>query len=198
MEGDNFCTACGAELQPGSNYCPQCGRPLDGSAPPGGANFTMSAMPVNPPGSFLILIWGVLAIVGGISSVAMLFMMDEELFGEYVDMLADYGLTTTITFEDLRYFAMAYVFIVVSGVLALASYFYCRRKTQWRPAVYLCALSSVVCLGTVVFDTMDGAFCFVIGVLVTYVLYRGRSVFADGRADRQPPSVARRQSGPGK
>ena len=76
------------------------------------------------------------------------------------------------------YSVAASVFGIVSPVLALVSYYFCWKGGPWKNAIILCGLSSVLILGTCIASSMEGLILFLIGMFVTFMLYRDKDTFA--------------------
>ena len=70
---NKFCTACGAMLPEGAEFCPECGAGIGGRANPHafaqGPGYGMQQRSGPPTVSILILIYGLLAAVFGISAI---------------------------------------------------------------------------------------------------------------------------------
>lgn len=185
MEGDKFCTACGAMLPDGATFCPQCGRSLDGSAPTGGYGYDpwsrdprAAQAKTGPSFAILILIYGLFAIFGGVFSGITLGTLDQASFDATVEMLEEYGLDMSgWTLSMVHEWAIGMYILAVSGVAAVISYYYCRKAENWKYAVAFCGIASVLTLGMAVAGFSDGLILCPIGLIITYLVYARRDTF---------------------
>ncbi len=183
MEGNRFCTRCGAELMEGASFCKECGSPVGGYAnpyPAGGYRVKKG-----PSFAFLILIYGIMAVVIGLIDAVSAIGLTEEGYQEMLDMVSG-----TAGMDVSEYFPawssdmavlmpLSMVFLAVSGAIAIFCYFKCKKAEDWKTCVILCAASSVACLGICCFSlyAVIGIILFVFGLVFTALLYASRNTF---------------------
>ncbi len=183
MEGNRFCTRCGAELMEGASFCKECGSPVGGYANPyqtGGYRVKKG-----PSFAFVILIYGIMAVVIGLVDALSAIGLTEEAYQEMVDTVSN-----TAGMDMSGYFPawspnmavlmpLSMVFLAISGALAVYCYFRCRKADDWKTCVILCAASSIACLGMCCFTfyASIGIILFVFGLVFTALLYASRNTF---------------------
>lgn len=186
MEENKFCTRCGAELPEGATFCPECGSPIGQKAAVYPAYSTASKGGVGTLG-ILILIYGILAIIYGILDMTSVIGLTESSYNELIETISELmGMDMSELFpvwsESLPLMmGLGMAFMTVSGILAVACYYFCKTKNNWKISVILCASSSVACLGMCCspFYSSLGVLLFVIGIVVTALLYTKRDSFAN-------------------
>lgn len=185
MEEYRFCTRCGAELPEGASFCPECGSPIGQSAAPDPAPY---ARPVGQGIGILgvmILLYGILAVICGLMDIIWSFGLTEASYNDLIQWLSNWTETDLSEFmpewSDNFPFLMALsmTFQTISGILALVTYFKCKKGGDWKTCVTLCAASSVACLGIGCFSfyLSTGVVLCTIGLLVTVLMYTKREAF---------------------
>ena len=184
---NRFCTACGARLPEGSIYCPECGRPVDGGQNPyaadpgwdrGMVQRRKSSIPV------FLLLYGIFGLIVSLYMLSFAYGLNEEVYNQFLqnaeEMIGSDVSPMMPPWEDsLRTMMLAAsVFGIISPVLALVSYYFCWKGGPWKNAIILCGLSSVLILGTCIASSMEGLILFLIGMFVTFMLYRDKDTFA--------------------
>lgn len=181
MESENrFCVACGAMLPDGAEFCPSCGANvrnggnphISGPQPQYVRTGTWNSG--KPKMTVLILAYGILATLMGLLFLVMGSSITEELYQEILSMGFPYDMTMD---QFVQLVLITGAVFLVSGLLALASYVFCNKKGPKKYAVTLCLLASLVPLGTLAVQDVTGIFLFIIGALVTFMLYNDRNGF---------------------
>ncbi|MDO5853894.1 MAG: zinc ribbon domain-containing protein [Thermoplasmata archaeon] len=192
MEGDKFCTRCGAELPDGSAFCPECGSPVGGGFNhEAGAGYGYSdgyyRQASRPALSFapLILVYGILAAVFGLLIGISVAGLTEASYNELIQTMTD---ATGVDYSTLMpawssglvlmlcatFFAMA-----ASGILAILCYIQCRKAENWKLTVILCGASTAACLVVTVFSPVEGLVMVIVGALMTYLIYNRKDAFLE-------------------
>ena len=169
---NKFCTACGAMLPEVAEFCPECGAGIGGRANPHafaqGPGYGMQQRSGPPTVSILILIYGLLAAVLGISAIYLGLTFTEADFQELIDQYAAVGMVLPFEWSDS--FNSEVLFSggisLVSAVGALVSYWFCYKRGPKTYAVIACAVSTVFSFGMASFVSV------IIGAIVTFLLYR--------------------------
>lgn len=193
MEEDRFCTRCGSELPEGASFCAECGSPVGGDGSPSQSYGSPYSAPYvdrtragkGPGFAFIILLYGIVAIVFGLMDAVSYFGMTEASYNELIDYMSEImgmdasGFLPVWTDGTGTLMGLSMVFLIVSGVLAIVCYVFCRKAESWKLAVLTCAASAVACLGISCFSLYVylSIPLFVIGVLVTALLYSQRNTF---------------------
>ncbi len=183
MDGDKYCTSCGNLLPEGADFCPACGANIrSGSVSNTGPNPYVGA---GLGFSFLILLYGIFATIMGISGMFEGFSLTEAYYNDLIKIVSDMtGMDASaylpVWTSDMPIkMGVSYGALCVSGILAIACYWYCRKATEWRTTVILCGAASAVCLVMLV-STMTssmGIILFGIGVIFTLILYTRKTAF---------------------
>lgn len=187
MEGNRFCTKCGAELIDGASFCKECGSPVgDGTNPYAGGSGYGYAVKKGPSFAFIILVYGILALAIGLIDAVSSIGLTEAGYQEIIDTLSD-----TAGMDMSEYFPawsssmavlmpLSMAFLAISGALAVLCYIKCKKADDWKTSLILCAASTVACLGICCFSlyVVIGIGLFVIGLLITVLVYTSRSSFS--------------------
>ena len=189
MEGDRFCTRCGAELPDGAQFCAECGAQVGGGGnlnQPYGSPYDYRERGRTGPGfSFVILFYGIFAIVLGLMDLVSGLGMNEAAYNDLIDSMSSMtgmdASTMVPAWTDSIPMLMSVSMgcLIVSGALAVVCYSLCKKAENWKAAVIVCAAASVACLGICSFSvyTYLGIPLFVIGLLITAMLYMRRDTF---------------------
>lgn len=173
-----FCTACGAMLPDGAEFCPACGAGVDGHANP----YTVRSNPYSTnqarSGSVaktLLLIYGVLAIIMAIAFLYNGYILNESMYNEMMQMYSDMGINVPAWNDFMKTQMMvAGAFMLMSGITALISYWYCKNRGPKKYAVIWCAVASVLVLGMM---DITAIIFLIVGLLVTYMIYNDKTGF---------------------
>lgn len=174
-EENNFCVSCGAMLPPGAEFCPSCGAGVDGRTNPHSARASPGYATAQPSGlnvSLFILIYGVLALIVGLYGTYSGLTFDEAAYNEMRELYESIGMTIgpwdpSFATELL----ISGVLCLVSGVLALLSYWLCRKGGPKTYAVVLCIAAAVTSYGFLSFISI------IVGLIVAFLLYRDNTTF---------------------
>ncbi|MFA6710745.1 MAG: zinc-ribbon domain-containing protein [Candidatus Methanomethylophilaceae archaeon] len=193
-----FCSKCGAKIHESADFCPECGNPVHGGV---AAASTFGGPAVGGPDmtdkkaadsrlmwvTVLTAIFAIFAIIGGIYSVvgidSMIQMFKDALGTDgWTQFLSDMGMTET-QFHDYVVNS-GYVSITSGAIVAITLILVVIRK-NWMIAVATCALGSVSCFfalavvpSEMVSSTaFSAALQFVIGMIVTYMIYKSKVAF---------------------
>ncbi|MDO5862196.1 MAG: zinc ribbon domain-containing protein [Thermoplasmata archaeon] len=182
MEGDKFCTRCGAMLPDGAAFCPDCGANIDGSAPAGhgyGEGYGYQPAPRVPWFMVLVILYGVLATIGGLMAGCTYAAMDEAYYNDMIQMMSDMtGMdysTLLPAWSDSMHILMTVSMFAIgaSGIAAIASYVLFKRGDVQK-SIILCGAASVLTLVVCAVSPFEGIAMFVIGAVITYMLYSAR------------------------
>lgn len=197
MEGDKFCTRCGKMLPEGSVFCPECGHQVGGEPGQGGndngwgycgtygdAGFERAK--TGPSFAFIILLYGILAIFMGASDVVSGLGMNESTYQELIDMISQMlgmdasGYLPEWTPNTGLLMTLSSLFMLISGVLAVVCYYFCRKAKSWKTATILCAASAVAVLGMGSYSAYlsMGVMLFIFGAIVTFLVYSRKDTFS--------------------
>lgn len=180
---DRHCVRCGEPIPAGSEYCPTCGAALDGTPYNRVETFYSDRVGFgkgddtlgNTPK--LIMIYGVLAVIVGIVSLAAY----ASLPGRW-DALADanglcYGMSLAQTQTATMYMG---VFLLISGITALVSGYLSGKRSMYIVSLVLCIIAAVaplgMCLGLVPLIVWGIILC-LIGLLMVSRIRDNRKFF---------------------
>lgn len=192
-EENNFCVSCGARLPEGSVFCPECGTPLNGDAPPRASaarNLAGPAKGGNGAIPILILVYGILGLIIGVSSLFQAFAIDGAAYQSMIDQINQAFIDSGMTPVDIlpawtdstkTLMIVAAVFGTLSPLAALGSYFFCYKTGPKKTAVLLCVAATVLILGPCVFSTYTcmAVPSFIVGALISYLLYNSTDIFTE-------------------
>ena len=188
MEGNRFCTKCGAELPDGAAFCPECGATTDPSAAAAVPSYTRAVAKPSLSFAILILGYGILATVLGLMDALTTIGLTEAEYNDMISMMSDaagmdmsgYMPVWTDSLPVMMSLSMG--FLAASGILAIVCYIFCRKAEDWKLTLGLCLASSIACLGICCFSLYSfiGIPLFVIGILMTVLLYLKKGAFANG------------------
>lgn len=206
MEGDRFCTRCGAMLPDGAAFCPECGSPLDGGFRPEQQpqyGYGVRTPVRRCPGFvILFLLYGVFALILGALDAVNALGYDEATYNELIRTMEDMtgydmtGMLPVWTSDLPVMMCLSMAFLAISGALAVGTYYFCRVRSDWRTAVIMCVASSVACLGMMCspFYMSLGILLFAVGLVFTIILYSSKRSFG---AARWPDTTSWTEGGSG-
>ena len=193
-----FCSKCGAKVHESADFCPECGNPVHGGT---AAASTFSGSVVGGSDStdkksaesrlmwvtVLTAIFAIFAIISGVYSVAgvdsMINMLKDTLGADgWVQFLSDMGVTEA-QFHD--YILNSGYIMIVSGAIVAVTLALVVIRKYWMIAVATCALGSISCFfvlavipsSMVASGAFSAALQFVIGMIVTYLIYKSKVAF---------------------
>ena len=186
-----FCYHCGANLPDGSAFCPECGAKLDVESMPA-ANISRPAPTTsgkNPlsPFPILILIYGILAIIGGL--VSLLFAISIDSLLETLDEMVKAGQIDQAAYDELynainSFFVSPQVafswmgcILLASGILATLAGVKSSDLKEWKISVSCCAAAAALPLLLLPFDILNAILLPLVGFLMTYMLYKNKDKF---------------------
>lgn len=186
MEGNRFCTACGAELPDEATFCPECGANVNGTANP--YVHQNHASRSNGPGILptFILIYGILATIGGLMDAVTYAGLTEGAYNELIDMISemigmDISSQMPVWTPSMPILmTLSSIAMLISGVLAILCYMKCKDGENWKVSVILCLASSIACIGICSYPLFAslGIPTLTIGILVTVLLYMKKDSFS--------------------
>lgn len=169
---NKFCTACGAMLPEGAEFCPECGAGIGGRSNPHayaqGPGYPMQQRSGPPAVSILILVYGVIAAILGLSTVYLGLTFTEADFQALVDQYEAMGMVLPFEWSDSFSSDMLFTggITIISAISALVSYWFCYKRGPKTYAVIACAVATVFSYG------MISIVSIAIGAIVTFLLYR--------------------------
>ena len=201
-EFTGFCSKCGAKIYESADFCPECGNSTHGGASTA-ATFNGSTVGGSDSASLdkraadsrlmwvmvLTAIFAIFAIAGGAYSafgVDSLIQMLKDALGTdgWTDFLNSMGITET-EFHD--YVMNSGYVSLVSGILVAISFVFVAIRKNWMIAVAACALGSISCFFIIAVtpssmmgsSAFSASLQFVIGMIVTYLIYKSKVAFAN-------------------
>lgn len=137
------------------------------------------------PFAFLILIYGIIAVIFGASDLASALSLTEASYQEMIDLVSEMlGMDASGYFPAWSdgmplMMSLSALFMLISGLLAIVCYFFCRKADNWKLTTILCAASTVAVLGMCCYSSYLtlSIILFVIGVLMTFMVYSRRGAF---------------------
>ncbi len=193
MNDENrFCVVCGAKLPEDSMFCPDCGTSVNGDAPARDASPRNAAGPAKGGNAIVpifILVYGAIGLIIGLYELAGAIVIDEAAYQAIIDnfnkTMADYGLDPVQILPDWTdttklLMITAAVFGTLSPLAALGSYYFCHKTGPKKKAVQLCIAATVLILGLCAFSVYSvfAVPCFIVGAILTYLLYDSSDIFA--------------------
>lgn len=193
-----YCFKCGAELPEPSDFCPECGANLTGKEEPQRAEYTARPTQEQPKGDMgiipiLIMVYGVLAIVGGIFMIMLGMSIDSIItiirdYAESVDPQTKTELLAVIEVLaqlNMIYFTALAILMMLSGIFAIFAGHLSGKVSSWKTALVCCLVASLVPLFSVPLDlsfSMSGGLIgtilvSAIGLLMTYFIYSAKDKF---------------------
>lgn len=193
-----FCPKCGAKIHESADFCPECGNPVHGvvaAAPTFGGPVVGAPDMTDKKAADSRLMWvtvltaifAIFAIIGGIYSVvgidSMIQMLKDVLGTDgWTQFLSDMGMTEAQLHDYIV--NSGYISIITGVIVAITLVLVVIRK-NWMIAVATCALGSVSCFFTIAVvpssmvssTAFSAAFQFVIGMIVTYLIYKSKAAF---------------------
>ena len=187
-----FCYRCGANLPEGSVFCPECGFRLESTGQP--ESLVSQTPPTvkkkSPlgPVPIMILIYGILAIVGGISSILVGFSIDA-----LIQMMDELYVSGQITYEDLQTFKDAiYQFgaspsvvflytgclMLSSGIFAVVSGAKANNLKDWKISFWCCIAASVLPIFLIPYDLFSAIILPIVGFLMCYQIYKYKDSYS--------------------
>lgn len=139
----------------------------------------------------MILVYGIVGLLYGLSTLAESVAMDYSTYQEMAKMFDDIfiengyepvSILPAWSDSTKMLLIVSAIFGTLSPLAALGSYYFCYKQGPKKNAVYLCIAATVLILGTCCFSTyiILSVPAFIIGALITYMLYNSKDVFAEG------------------
>lgn len=191
-----FCTQCGASLEPDSTFCSECGNNVaepdliynSGIGHVSNTDFVYGSNDIAKTRAESRMIWIYILMVGYLF-IGVMLASTGILYERIMDIIgSDPALIEIIESSGVSYEYMASqsdamfkfgILVAVSVVLVMISFIMSIMKTKHNLAVILCAAGSIILIGTYFSGVSDGIFLGIIGLLVTYMLYTTKPAFID-------------------
>ncbi len=191
-----FCTQCGASLEPDSTFCSECGNNVaepdliynSGIGHVSNTDFVYGSNDIAKTRAESRMIWIYILMVGYLF-IGVMLASTGILYERIMDIIgSDPALIEIIESSGVSYEYMASqsdamfkfgILVAVSVVLVMISFIMSIMKTKHNLAVILCAAGSIILIGTYFSGMSDGIFLGIIGLLVTYMLYTTKPAFID-------------------
>ncbi len=172
-------------------FCPECGMSVNGDAAPRDQSDRRTAGPVKGGSAIIpifILVYGIVGLIMGVSTLIESIAMDQAAYQSMIDSInqsfIDSGMDPVQILPDwtdmtkMQMIAAA-VFGTLSPLAAIGCYYFCYKTGPRKTAVQLCVAATVLILGLCAFPVyaMFAVPCFIIGAILTYVLYNSSDVF---------------------
>ncbi len=195
-EQKEFCTQCGASIEPNSVFCSECGNnvaepdSIYNSGPDHAldTNFVYGSKDMRKIRAESRMIWIYILMVGYLfiglmlASTGIMYERIVEIIGSdpaLIDIVESSGLDYAYMVSLSGAMFTFGVLVAVSVVLVMISFILSVLKTKHNLAVILCAAGSIVLFGTYISGLTDGIFLGIIGLLVTYMLHITKPAFID-------------------
>lgn len=195
MEHNRYCTECGYQLEPEMEFCPVCGRVVGGSHAEeemiARQEAALDRMNRAARSRLLacLLVYAIPAIVSGIVLMIDSVPIADGIWSDadFRQVLDDYGVSASRdeVLEGIRYAAKL---IVISGACAAVCALLVHLGRFRVLATICCGAAALLCYWSVL--------GMIIGILVTWRVFRSSSLFTDRRglhrmeATRVPISIA--------
>ena len=174
-EENNFCVVCGAMLPPGAEFCPACGSGVDGRSNPHAAEARAGYSGSQSGGiniGIFVLLYGIIALIVGVYGTYIGLTFTEADYNQIAEMYESFGLALPAWSDSIpTEYLISGIMTVVSGALALLSYWFCRQGGPRTYAVVACLAASVLSYGFFSFISI------IVGLIVTFLLYRDKNMF---------------------
>jgi predicted nucleic acid-binding Zn ribbon protein len=174
-ESMEFCSKCGAKLRDSAVFCPECGAPIAGGSVVQSVrneiNDSYKKKAMTERLMWISIFLGVFVffsvIMGAycaldVNAIIDALKSDPEVWAEVLTYYTEAEIRSAFVFGGY--------YLLSAGIVGAISLVFCIIKKFWIIALIMCLLASLIMLPTVL--------GFVIGLVVTYLLYTAKPAFS--------------------